>query len=65
MSFSIDVYVHVPVYKSGHAKMCLMPYAINKGEDKAAHPHNLISTFVVHCLDSMICILAISKSSRF
>ena len=49
----------------GHAKMCLMPYANNKGVDQPAYPHSLISTFVVRCLDSMICILAISKVSRF
>ena len=42
-----------------------MPYANNKGADQPAHPHSLISTFVVCCLDSMICILAISKVSRF
>ena len=45
--------------------MCLMPYANNKGADQAAHPRSLISTFVVRCLDSMICILALSKVSRF
>ena len=28
------------------------------------HPRSLISTFVVRCLDSMICILALSKVSR-
>ena len=33
--------------------MCLMPYANNKGADQ----RSLISTFVVRCLDSMICIL--------
>ena len=49
----------------GHTKTCLMPYANNKGADQPAHPHSLISTFVVRCLDSMICILAISKVSRF
>ena len=49
----------------GHAKTCLMPYANNKGADQPAHPHSLISTFVVCCLDSMICILAIFKVSRF
>ena len=32
-----------------------------KGADQPAHPHSLISTLVVCCLDSMICILAISK----
>ena len=49
----------------GHAKMCLMPYANNKGADQPAHPRSLISTIVVRSLDSMICILAISKVSRF
>ena len=45
--------------------MCLMPYANNKGADQPAHPRSLISTFFVHCLDSMICILALFKISRF
>ena len=48
----------------GHAKTCLMPYANNKGADQPPHPCRLISTFVVHCLGSMICILAISKSFK-
>ena len=42
-----------------------MPYANNKGADQPAHLHSLISTFIVRCLDSMICILALSKVSRF
>ena len=49
----------------GHAKMCLMPYANNKGADQTAHPRSLISTFVVRCLHSMICILSIFKISKF
>ena len=44
---------------------CFKPYANNKGVDQPAHPRNLISTFVVHCLNSAICIFAISKVSRF
>ena len=54
-----------PTFGQGHAKMCLMPYANNKGADQPAHPRSLISTFVVRCLDSMICILALAKVSRF
>ena len=42
-----------------------MPYANNKDTDKPAHPRSLISPFVVCCLDSIICVLAISKVSRF
>ena len=48
----------------GHAKTYLKPYANNKGADQPAHPRSLISTSVVRCLDN-ICILAISKVSRF
>ena len=43
----------------------LMQYANNKGADQPAHPRSLISTFVVCCLGSMICILALSRVSRF
>ena len=45
----------------GHAKTCLVPYAKNKGADQHAHPRSLISICVVRCLDSIICILALSK----
>ena len=34
--------------------MCLMTYANNNGADQPAHARSLISTFVVHCLGSMI-----------
>ena len=52
-------------YGPGHAKTCLMSYANNKGAVQPAHPCSLISTFVIHCLDSMICMLALLKVSRF
>ena len=39
----------------GHAKMCLMACANNKGADQPGHPRSLISTFFVHCVDSMLC----------
>ena len=29
-----------------------MPYANNKDADQPAHPHSLISVFVVRCIDS-------------
>ena len=43
--------------------MCLMPYANNKGAAQPAHLRRLISSFVVHCLDSMISVFAISNVS--
>ena len=54
-----------PAIGPGHAKTCLTPYANNKGADQPAHQRSLISTFIFRCLGSMICILAISKRSRF
>ena len=39
-------------------------YANNKSADQPAHPHSLISTFVVHCLDSIISLVSVSKISR-
>ena len=45
--------------------MRLIVYANNKVADQPAHPCSLISTFVVRYLDSMVCILALSKVSRF
>ena len=40
-----------------------MPYANNKGTDQPAHLRNLISAFVVHCLDSIIPLVSISEIS--
>ena len=42
----------------------ILPYANNKGTDQPAHPHSLISTFVVRCLDSIIPLVSISEISR-
>ena len=39
-------------------------YANIKGADQPTHLRSLISTFVVHCLDSIIPVLAIAEISR-
>ena len=41
-----------------------VPYGNNNGADQPELPHSLISTFVVHCLDSTIPIFAKSKISK-
>ena len=41
-----------------------MRYTNNKGPDQPAHPRSLISSFGVHCLDSIIPLLAIAEISR-
>ena len=41
-----------------------MAYANNKGADQPVHLCSLISTFVVHVLDSFTPLLAICKLSR-
>ena len=65
MSHFITAKFHITSTGPGHVKTCLMPYANNKGADQPVHPRSLISTFVVRYLDRMICILAISKVSKF
>ena len=51
-------------YEPVHEKICPTPYANNKGADQPAHPHSLMSTFVVLRQDSIILIIAKSKISR-
>ena len=43
----------------------VLSYANNKGADQPAHPRSLISTFVVHCLHSIIPAVSISEISSF
>ena len=45
-------------------RKCVLCHANNKGADQTAHPHRLISAFVVHCLDSIISLDSIAKISR-
>ena len=48
----------------GHEKMCFMSYENNKGADQPAHQHTLISTFVVHYLDSIMSLDSTAEISR-
>ena len=41
----------------------VMPYRKNKGADQPAHLCSLISAFVVRCLDSILPLVSISKTS--
>ena len=41
----------------------VLSYVDNKGADQPAHPHSLISTFVVRCLNSIIPLVSISQIS--
>ena len=45
-------------------KTCLRGFGHNKGADQPAHPHRLISTFVIRLLESIISILAMSEISN-
>ena len=44
-------------------RKCVMSYANNKGADQPAHPHSLISAFVVRCLDCIISLDSIAEIS--
>ena len=46
-------------------KTCLRRLANNTGADQPAHPHSLISAFVIRCLESTICKLAKDEFSIF
>ena len=52
-------------FEPGLEKMCLMPYANNKGADQPAHPRSLISAFLARCEDRLITLVYISEISRF
>ena len=52
------------LYLSQIMRKSVLPYMNNKDADQPAHPHSLISIFVVRCLDSTIYILPKSKMSR-
>ena len=52
------------IWATSWENLCL-PYANIKGTDQLAHPHSLISAFVVRCLDSIIPLVSISKLSSF
>ena len=58
---------YIPANEPRHKKTSKTPYANNKGADqpaRTAHPHSVISAFVVHCLDSKILLLAKSEMSK-
>ena len=40
-----------------------MSYVNNKGADQPAHPHSLISAFVVRCQDSVMSLVSVTKLS--
>ena len=52
----IDIIIWVTSWEN-----LFMPYANNKGADQPAHPHSLISAFVVRWIDSIIPLVSISK----
>ena len=46
-------------------KNCRRGFANNTGADQPAHPRSLISAFVIHFLESIICKLATGEISIF
>ena len=67
ISFSVLKTAELVHYKAIWAtswESLFMPYANSKGADQLAHECSLISAFVVHCLDSIIHLLATAEISR-
>ena len=46
-------------------KTCLQRFANNKGADQPAHPHSLVSAYVIRFFESTISKLATSEISIF
>ena len=46
-------------------KTCLREFSNNTGADQPAHPHSLISAFVIRFSQSMVCKLPTGKISIF
>ena len=46
------------LYEPRSEKTCLLGFANNKAADQPAHPHSLISAFVIRFLESIMCKLA-------
>ena len=55
---------HYTVVSATSWENLFMTYANNKGADQPANLHSLISTIVVHCLDSIIPLLSTSEISN-
>ena len=52
-------------YGPRREKTCLRRFVNNTGAEQPAHPHSLISAFVINYLESIICNLATGKISIF
>ena len=50
-------------YGPRREKTCLRGFMNNTGAEQPAHPHSLISAFVIHFLESTICKLATGEIS--
>ena len=61
LAYKLQKSIRVNIHELGHEKTCLMSYANNKGTDQHAHPHSLISAFVVRCLDSVMSLVSVTK----
>ena len=55
----------VQLYGLRREKTCLWGFANKTDADPPAHPHSLISPFVVHFLENIICKLATGEISIF
>ena len=62
--FSCVIHVEIKLIWATSWENLFIPYANNKDADRPAHPHSLISTFIVRCLDSIISLVSISEISR-
>ena len=53
--FKDDEGGYIVIYGPRREKTCLRGFANNTGADQPGHPASLISAFVIHFLESIIC----------
>ena len=64
MKYVSEAYWLLP-YGLRREKPRLRGFANNTGSDQPAHPRSLISAFVIHLMESIICILATGEIAIF
>ena len=61
----LDICNKIDINGPRREKTCLRGFANNTGADQPAHPHSLISAFVIRFLESCICKLGTGEISIF
>ena len=62
-SHTVDFLMSQLIYGPRREKTCLQGFVNNKDADQPAHPGSLISAYIIHLLESIMCKLATGEIS--